>query len=125
MKDKIEYKLQDFYKYKAKILKVVDADTVDARIDLGFSTTVEQRFRIDSYDAPETWRPRNELEKEHGEKATKRAIQLLMDKNLIFITSKNAGIYGRYGAQIFLEDGRDFAKVMIQEGFAKKDSYED
>jgi len=120
---KEEVKLQPFYRYKGKVLRVVDADTVDARIDLGFSTFVEQRFRIDSFDAPETWRPRNELEKAHGKEATKRALELLMDKDLIFVTSKTAGIYGRYGAKIFLEDGRDYAQVMIQEGFEKRDNY--
>ena len=118
-----KFKLQDFYRYKATIVRVVDADTVDAIIDLGFGINVDRRFRIADFDAPETWRPRNDLENEHGTKATQRAIELLVDKDLVFITSKRAGIYGRYGAQIFLEDGRDYAKVMIQEGYQKRETY--
>ena len=125
MAEKLEYKIEADYKYKGKVIRVVDADTVDAKLDLGFCLTVEQRFRIDSFDAPETWRPRNEAEAEHGERATKRAIELLMDKDLIFRTSKTAGIYGRYGAQIILPDGRDFANLMIYEGFEKRSDYED
>lgn len=111
------------YKYKGRIKRVVDADTVDAELDLGFGITMTQRFRIDGFDAPETWRPRNEAEKIHGTEATQRAIQLIEEEDLIFITSKTAGIYGRYGAQIFLKDGRDYAEVMLQEGFGKKDEY--
>jgi len=120
---KIDYKLETFYRYKGKVLRVVDADTVDAELELGFGITMTQRFRIDSFDAPETWRPINEAENIHGKEATARAIQLLSEKDLIFITSKTAGIYGRYGAQIFLEDGRDYAKIMIKEGYSKKDEY--
>lgn len=123
MTDKLEYKIEGDYKYKGRVLRVVDADTVDAILDIGFCLTVEQRFRIDGFDAPETWRPRNEAEAEHGERATKRAIELLMDKDLIFLTSKTAGIYGRYGAQIFLPDGRDYAQLMIYEGYKKLDEY--
>jgi endonuclease YncB( thermonuclease family) len=125
MTDKLEYKIEGAYKYKGRVLRVVDADTVDAVLDLGFCLTVEQRFRIDGFDAPETWRPRNEAEAAHGERATKRAVELLMNYDLIFCTSKTAGIYGRYGAQIFLPDGRDYANLMIYEGFEKRPEYEE
>ena len=114
-----------FYKYNGRVTRVVDADTVDAELDLGFGITMSQRFRIDEYDAPETWRPRNEAEKNHGEEATARAIQLLAEEALVFITTKVIGIYGRYGAQIILKDGRDYGNVMIQEGYAKKENYDE
>jgi micrococcal nuclease len=119
-----EMMVTGLYQYVGKVIRVVDGDTMDAELDLGFGIKMTQRFRIDSFDAPETWRPRNDLEKEHGEKATKRAIELLMNKDLHFKTSKVPGIYGRYGAIITLPDGRNFATVMIQEGFQKKESYE-
>ena len=122
VKKYITSKLQD-YRYKGKVTRVIDADTVDAKIDLGFGLTFQQRFRISSFDAPETWRPRNQAEEEHGKKATKRALELLLEKKLIFVTSKIPGIYGRYAAQIFLEDGQDYAQLMIKEGYQKKDSY--
>jgi len=111
------------YQYKGKVTRVVDADTVDAELDLGFGIKMNQRFRIADYDAPETWRPRNELEAEHGGRATKRAAELLLNKDLLFRSSKIPGIYGRYGATIWLEDGSDFAKVMISEGFEKNEEY--
>ena len=113
----------NLYVYKGRVTRVVDADTVDATLDLGFGIEMSQRFRLNDYDAPETWRTRNEAEKEHGKAATARAEELLLEKNLLFKSTKIPGIYGRYGCTIWLEDGRDFTQVMISEGFEKKESY--
>jgi endonuclease YncB( thermonuclease family) len=116
-------KIQDFYRYKARIKRVIDSDTVDAILDLGFGVNIKRRFRIINFDGPEIWRPRNDKEEAHGTKAHIRAEELLLNKILIFQTSKEPGIYGRYSASITLEDGRDFATVMINEGFQKKETY--
>ena len=118
-----EYENIQLYQYKAKIIRVVDADTVDADVDVGFGLTMRQRFRLNDYDAPETFRPRNEAEKIHGKKATERAIELLIDKDILLKSTKVAGIYGRFGADIWLEDGRNFVEVMISEGYEKKENY--
>lgn len=123
VEQKYEYKLNPFYRYKGYVSRVVDGDTVDAIVDVGFGIVVQQRFRIDDYDAPETWRPRNEAEKEHGEQAKARAKELLEGKEVIFTTSKAIGIYGRYGASITLADGRIYKDIMISEGFQKRDEY--
>ena len=113
----------ELYIYKGKVIRVVDADTVDAELDLGFGITMTQRFRINDYDAPETWRPKTEAEKQHGQEATARAKELLEDQELFFKSSKIPGIYGRYGATIWLPDGQDYTDVMISEGFEKRDNY--
>ena len=118
-----EYEHIELYQYKAKVVRIVDADTVDAAVDMGFGIIMHQRFRINDYDAPETWRPRNEIEQKHGAEATARATQLLLGKDILLKSTKVAGIYGRFGATIWLEDGRDFAQVMISEGFSKKKEY--
>jgi len=120
---KYDYKLNPFYHYKGVVDNVVDGDTVDATIDVGFGISVKQRFRINDFDAPESWRPRNEAEKIHGEAAKARAKELLEDKELIFTTSKEVGIYGRYGASIELPNGTNFKDIMINEGFEKRDDY--
>lgn len=115
------------YEYKGTITRVVDGDTVDATLDLGFGIKFSLRVRIDDYDAPETWRPSCDEELQHGLQATKRAKELLEGKEAIIRTTK-LGIYGRYGASIFVSaPGRDeanFANIMISEGFAKRKSYE-
>jgi micrococcal nuclease len=118
-----EYRNIQLYQYKAKVIRVVDGDTIDADVDVGFGLTMRQRFRINNFDAPETWRPRNEAEKIHGEKAKKRANELLIDKDILLKSTKVAGIYGRFGADIWLEDGRSFREVMINEGYEKKENY--
>ena len=111
------------YTYKAVIDRVVDADTVDATVDLGFSLTFKNRFRIKDYDAPETWKPRNEAEKTHGEQATIKAIELLQGKTVTLLSEKFPGIYGRYSARILLEGGTDYAIIMKSLGFEKLESY--
>jgi len=123
MEKKLEYILNPFYKFKGKVVRVVDGDTVDAILDVGFNIWVKQRLRIDSFDAPESWRPKNEAEKTHGEAAKARAKELLEGKEMIFTTSKAVGIYGRYGASITLPNGKKFSEVMINEGFSKKETY--
>lgn len=109
------------YEYKAKITRVVDGDTVDATLDLGFGITFKMRLRIDGFDAPETWRPSCEEELKHGLQATHRANELLLGKDVVVKTSK-LGIYGRYGASITIPEG-DYATVMITEGLQKLDEY--
>lgn len=111
------------YQYLSNVVNVVDADTLDVTVDLGFYLYHRIRLRVKGYDAPETWRPRNEAEKIHGERATKRATELLAGQQIRIAVSKCAGIYYRYETSITLPDGRDFATIMIAEGFQKLESY--
>ena len=50
------------YQYKAKLIRVIDGDTIDAMIDLGFNTWVKKRIRLAEMDAYEL-RTRNKEEK--------------------------------------------------------------
>ena len=122
---KYEYNLNPFYCYRGIVDRVVDGDTVDATLDVGFGIFTKQRLRIDDFDAPESWRPRNEAEKVHGEAAKARAKELLEGKEVTFTTSKAIGIYGRYGASIELSDGTKYKDIMISEGYQKRESYEE
>ena len=110
--------------YKAIITRVVDGDTFDAAVDVGFSITINHRFRLTEVDTPETWRPKTESEAEHGAKCTSFVKALIEDKSVILKSTK-LGIYGRYEASIELLDGRNLATVLIENGFEKLDLYED
>ena len=83
--------------------RVVDGDTIDATLDLGFRIHIQRRFRLAGYDAPETWRPKSEAER----KAGKRVKQFLEEQievhkeNLRMTTTKDAGIYGRYTGVLY------------------------
>jgi len=114
------------YEYKAKVLRVVDGDTIDVEIDLGFDVITKRRIRIVAenhpyFDTPETWRPRNEAEKEHGLKATARAEELMLNKTII-LNSLKTGKFN-YVAKVKLDDNIDYGDLMINEGFLKRDEY--
>ena len=53
------------YNYNATCIKVVDGDTIDAEIDLGFDIKVTKRIRLGGINAPES-RTRNKVEKKLG-----------------------------------------------------------
>jgi micrococcal nuclease len=61
------------YVYKAKLDRVVDGDTVDANIDLGFDISINKRIRLAGIDTPET-RTRNKEEKVKGLASKSRLI---------------------------------------------------
>ena len=78
-----------FYNYKIKkIERVVDGDTFDAFIDLGFNTLVKKRIRIYGINCPEC-RTRNKKEKEKGLLAKKFLQQIFESfENSISINSR-------------------------------------
>ena len=110
--------------YTARITRIIDADTFDCDIDLGLRVHSHQRIRVRSYDAPETYRPSCKAEHVHGKKATAFAIKLLENQEVTLTTYKDrVGVYGRWEAEVTLPNGDNFADLMIDNGFAKKDDY--
>ena len=85
------------YEYKCKIRKVVDGDTVDVDIDLGFGVWMKkQRIRMYGIDTPES-RTRDLEEKKYGLAAKDFLVGMLEDENgIILKTYKDAeGKFGR------------------------------
>ena len=95
------------YIYRAKLVRVVDGDTVDALIDVGFDIWVKKRIR---YRGVDTWesRTRNLEEKKKGLAAKARNKELLesvSSKSGYFrIKSYGTGKYGRVLADLFIQD---------------------
>ena len=81
------------YTYKAKLDRVIDGDTIDVNIDLGFDISVHKRIRLAGIDTPES-RTRDLEEKKRGLAAKQRLIELL-DKGDLVVESKDVGKYGR------------------------------
>lgn len=105
------------YIYNAKCLKVVDGDTIDAQIDLGFDTHKTIRIRLVGINAPES-RTRDLEEKERGLAAKARVKQLLKEnKNEFILHSQGVGKYGRCLGEIYLGDS-NLNDQLIQEGHA-------
>ena len=105
------------YIYKAKCLRVVDGDTVDAQIDLGFDTHKVIRIRLVGVNAAES-RTRDLEEKARGLAAKDFVVDTLEkhDNNFI-LHSQGVGKYGRCLGEIFLGDV-NLNTLLINEGHA-------
>ena len=76
------------YEYRAKIIKVVDGDTVDVDIDLGFGVVLtDERVRMMGIDTPES-RTRDKVEKKFG-LASKARLKEILGKQAILQTQIN------------------------------------
>ena len=73
------------YTYNIELLKVVDGDTIDANIDLGFDISVKKRVRFSGVNTPEC-RTKDLEEKAKGLAAKDRVKQLLEGSNRIQLT---------------------------------------
>ncbi len=109
------------YTYKSRLDRVVDGDTVDALIDLGFDTHVKKRIRLYGMDAWES-RTRDKEEKVKGLAAKARLIQILDENNNEFIlVSHGVGKFGRCLGELFLtSDSDSINNQLVSEGHAKK-----
>ena len=113
------------YIYRGKLERVVDGDTIDALIDVGFDIWVKKRIR---YSGIDTWesRTRDLAEKAKGLEAKARNKELLMEvssKSGYFrLKSHGVGKYGRVLGEIFIEDNEgkqwNINKTLITEGHA-------
>jgi micrococcal nuclease len=106
------------YTYNAKLDRVVDGDTVDALVDLGFDTWKKVRIRFYGIDAYES-RTRDLEEKEKGLAAKQRVIDVLNENNNEFtLKSHGVGKYGRCLGEIFVETlgETSLQKTLINEG---------
>ena len=105
------------YEFGAKLIRVVDGDTVDANVDLGFNVWVKQRIRLYGIDAPET-RTRDLKEKQAGFETKKRLSELLEKNDGSFVLkSHGIGKYGRCLGTLFI-DNIDLNKLLLNEGLA-------
>tara|TARA_R100000664_G_C2738687_1_gene127546 strand:+ start:887 stop:1216 length:330 start_codon:yes stop_codon:yes gene_type:complete len=106
------------YEYNAKLDRVIDGDTVDAMIDLGFNTWVHKRIRLEGIDAPET-RTRDLDEKAQGFATKERLEGLLEAANGMFVLqSHGVGKYGRCLGTIFIEE-QNINELLLAEGLAE------
>ena len=87
------------YEYKVNILKVVDGDTVDVDIDLGFGCWLRnERVRIVGIDTPES-RTSDRIEKVFGEAAKQRVTSLLSSEATLIsqISKMGENMKGKFG----------------------------
>ena len=108
-----------------KINRVVDGDTIDVTIDLGFELYKKERVRVAGVDTPEK-RTRDKEEKELGIDATnwlkdKLNETIKGDEELIIRTELKGGVgkYGRLLGWLYVGDASiSLYELMIEQGYA-------
>jgi len=114
------------YWYRARLLRVVDGDTLDLEIDLGLKIFVRERIRLFGIDTPEIFGIKKESEEYQRGMAAKEFVEeLLKDKAIWIKTYKDkTGKFGRYLADVHIQDeeGRhvSVAKRLLDEGLANE-----
>ena len=113
------------YTYKIKLDRVIDGDTIDAYIDLGFDVSVKKRIRFMGINTPES-RTRDLEEKARGLAAKDRLKAILEGANTIQLNSHGVGKYGRCLGELHVDvvDGKEnltlvnVNELLIKEGHA-------
>lgn len=103
------------YEYRCKVSRVVDGDTVDVDIDLGFGVWLhKERVRIIGIDTPES-RTRDKEEKKYG-LAAKAFVKDFFRIGDVILTTKKYDAKGKFGRILgdFKCNGRTLSKVMIE-----------
>lgn len=104
------------YRYKCRVINVVDGDTVDAIVDLGFSVFTKARLRLSGVDTPEL-HSKSEDSRILAKKAKEFLATHLLDRDALLET-QTKDKYGRYLGVFYTEDGLDVNKMLIDEGYA-------
>ena len=116
---------ETMYEYRARVIKVIDGDTVDVDIDLGFGVWLkDERVRIMGIDTPES-RTRDKVEKKFG-LAAKARLKELLGATPILKTQVGKGgedmkgKFGRILGDFLTEDGKKCGELLVKEGHAVK-----
>lgn len=116
--------MSDMYKYNAKLEKVVDGDTLDVIIDIGFKLTTNQRIRLAYVNTPEIFSQKPDSEEyRRGMQAKEYVLKRFAEnRNEMEIeTFKRTGKYGRYIGIIKLADSDlTLNDELLKQGLAKK-----
>ena len=110
------------YTYNIDVLRVIDGDTIDANIDLGFDVSVKKRIRFMGINTPES-RTRDKEEKKRGLAAKDRVQELLNEADEIQLTSHGVGKFGRCLGELNLSHKEGLTMInlnnkLIEEGHA-------
>ena len=110
------------YIYRVKVTRVIDGDTIDVEIDLGFDLKLNKRVRLHGINTPEI-RTRDKKEKARGYAAKERLQEILQaNDNIVYLQSVDKGKYGRCVGVLFEQDFLDESinDRLLSEGHAVK-----
>jgi len=93
-------------KYFGQILRVIDGDTFEALIELGFGVSQKFHVRLDGIDTPEMSTNEGKIAKEY--------VRELIEGKTVILTDSGPEKYGRARANIKLMDGTDLTSFLIE-----------
>lgn len=102
---------ETMFEYKAMVENVVDGDTIDVAIDLGFKIQTRQRIRLAHVDTPEKGQA--------GYTEAKTFVQEAVLGKAISLRTNKVSKWGYYLGHVTLEDGRNLSAMLLEEGLAK------
>lgn len=111
-RNKLKRPTNPSYLYRAKIINVIDGDTILVNIDLGFKVIKEQRVRLSQINAPE-------MKTNEGKKSFQYLRDFCASLNEIVIKTNKIDIYGRYLGDVFYSKVQGTNKVSHGEIFQK------
>jgi micrococcal nuclease len=103
------------YLYNAIVVNIVDGDTIDMIVDLGFKTYIQDRFRLYGIDTKEMNSPDDAI-REEAKRAKEFLTNMLFNKKVVIKTYKKDK-YGRYLADVFL-DGSKVNDILLEVNLA-------
>jgi micrococcal nuclease len=101
------------YVYAAEVVRWVDGDTVDLRVDVGFHMQMQGRFRLYGVDTPERGQPNHDEAWECAESVAPPGCRVLAR------TLKAPDKYGRWLAELLVDDGtKSVAESLLENKLA-------
>ena len=109
------------YRYRAKVVKVIDGDTLDVDVDLGMRVVIRQRLRLFGINTPETYGVKRDTEEYKKGKVSKEyLVKIAEGKEVIIETHKDSTEkYGRYLAVMYIDDV-NVGELLVSEGLAER-----
>jgi micrococcal nuclease len=102
------------YKFRGTVARVVDGDTLDVNLDLGFHINHRIRVRLLGVDTPEVF---GANACEEGKEASLYVKALCPTESTIFVATYKTGKYGRWLARITLPNGQVLNDLLIEKGW--------
>lgn len=111
------------YQYKAKLLNVVDGDTIDMAVDMGFSVTIKQRLRLRGINTPEL-NSTDPVQRALAVEAKQFVLDTLKIGETYVIDTYKGDKYGRLLADVHVTTAfgevLTLSKLLIENGLAKE-----
>ena len=98
--------------YEGQVLRVIDGDTFDALVNLGFGVYQKFRVRVEGVDTPE-------MNTREGKKA-KMVVEDLIGGKTVYLSEAGSDKYGRALARVELITGKDLTEYLIEHKLGKE-----